>query len=404
VKPGLAAALAALAAAAFPVAALAAAARQDEKPKVPLDDVNPRATTTPLKIELAPFWCATCLKKKSDVPGLLQQPRAPITLVHKSPELLVRQLEIQDDEWRLIETPHFKLFTTLEGSTVKFTDSVFARFDLERLKTITPGISFGPEGVKLDAHERAHMYHVRLERQYAHFSALTNNAQPNLGMLAPYETFLFADYPDHHAFCDRYIGGRQDKGGVQWHVQEKPNFMLFTTAESTVADQVAKGDGALANHVFHNVAHCLIDGYNNYFRETPAWIEEGLGHYYERRENIRWNNFCWAEGKSPTEFVKPDWETTIFSIVRRGKDPPFAAWCEKLQPGEMTGIENGLSWGLVRWLIETEPVRFTRMIEPMDDLKLNMRSADMIQEAFGCSPSVLYQRWRDYVLKEWAGR
>ena len=44
------------------------------------------------------------------------------------------------------------------------------------------------------------------------------------------------------------------------------------------------------------------------------------------------------------------------------------------------------------------------MIEPMDDLKLNLDSNGMIQGAFGCSPSVLYQRWRDYVLENYGGR
>ena len=139
-------------------------------------------------------------------------------------------------------------------------------------------------------------------------------------------------------------------------------------------------------------------------RESPAWIEEGFGHYYERRENIRWNNFCWAEGKPPTDFTKPDWEAIIFTLVRRDKDVPFSQWCEKLQPGEMSGVENGLSWSIVKWLIETEPLRFTKVLELMHDQKLNLRSADMIQEAFGCSPSVLYQRWREYVLKEYAGK
>lgn len=377
---------------------------QDDKPKVPLDDVNPRSPTTPLKIQLTPFWCPICIKDRSEVEGLVKDPQKSVDLIHKPAALVAKQVEIADGAWTVIETPHFKIFSTLAGATAKYSDSAFARFDLERLKTITPKISFGPEGAKLDAHQRLHLYHVRLERLYAHFAALTNDQLPNLGMPQPYEIYLFADYSQHHTFCDRYIGGRQDKGGVQWHIREPPNFILFSCAESIVAAQTAKGDGPLANHLFHNVAHCLIDGYNNYFRETPAWLEEGLGHYYERRENIRWNNFCWAEGKAPTDFIKPDWETTIFSIVRRDKDTPFTQWCEKLQPGELSGIENGLSWGVVRWMVESDPIRFTKMIEPMDDLKRNMTSAEMIQEAYGVTPSVLYQRWREYVLEEWSGR
>jgi len=372
---------------------------QDDKPRVPLDDVHPRAPSTPLKIDLGPWWCPVCARD-----GTIKNEPRPVGMMHKSAEEVAKQVGLPDGTWVAIETPHFKILSTLGGTTARYSDSVFARFDLERLKTITPKFSFGPEGAKLDAHQRLHLYHVRLERQYAHFSALTGNTQPNLGMSLPYEVYLFADYSHHHSFCDRYIGGRADKNGVQWHVRDPPNFILFSTAESIVNDQVGRGDGPLANHVFHNVAHCLIDGYNNYYRETPAWIEEGLGHYYERRENPRFNNFCWAEGKTPTQFVKPDWETTIFSIVRRGRDSPFPQWCEKLQPGELTDVENGFSWGVVKWLVETEPLRFTKMIEPMDDQKRNLSAAELIQEGFGVSPSVLYQRWREYVLASWSGR
>ncbi len=385
-----------LAAGAF---AVSLARAQEEHAKGGVDDVNPRAPTTPLKIELAPYYCTQCVKEK-----LIPEEQRTINLYRAPVANLVARLEIDEKEWMAVQTPHFVIFSTLQDTNVKYSDSVFARFDLERLKPLKMKVQFGPEGAKVDAHARLHLYQVRLERLYAHFSALTNNTKPNLGMPTPYEIYLFRDYTQHHAFVDTYFGRGQDKGGLQHHDREMPNFILFTTAESVISERFGKGDGSLANHVMHNGAHVLIDGYNNYYRETPAWLEEGLGHYYERRENIRINNFCCSEGKPPTEFIKPDWETTIFSIVRRDKDPPLVQWCEKKQPGEMTGIENGLSWGIVRWMVETEPIRFTKMLEPMDDLKLNLSSAQLVDQAFGVSVSVLYQRWRDYVLQEWAGR
>ena len=77
----------------------------------------------------------------------------------------------------------------------------------------------------------------------------------------------------------------------------------------------------------------------------------------------------------PSDFTKPDWETTVFALVRREKDAPFAQWCEKLQPGELSGIENGLSWSLVKWMIDTEPVRFAKMLHSMHDLSTNLTGA-----------------------------
>lgn len=400
----------------------------------PIDDMNPRALTTPLQITLEPYWCPICVKEErikdvgvhgaaspppgapaADVPAAgVPAAGAPgdgayttpyeMHLMKRPVAKLAEQLSIKLADIKVMETAHFKIFSMLDDAAVKYADSIYVRADLDRLKKLGFEFSLGPDGARLDAHTRMHMYHVRLERQYAHFTALTGNTKPNLGMALPYEIYLWSDYTPHHEFVDRFIGGRNDKGGVQWHFRDPPNYEIFSCAESIVTAQVAKGDGALANHLFHNVAHLMADGYNNYLRETPAWIEEGLGHYYERRENPRWNTFCWAEGKPPTDFTKPNWESIIFTIVRRGKDTPFNQWCEKLQPGEMTGVENGLSWSIVKWLIETEPVRFTKMLEAMHDQVRNLKPGELIQDAFGCSSGVLYQRWREYVLKEYAGK
>jgi hypothetical protein len=391
-----------------------AAPAQTREEKTIVWDVNPRATTTPLDVKLQPYWCAICAKN-----GLIQGDAPPIELMRKSLDTLIQQVDLKEPPV-VILSPHFKIVSTLRGVSVKMTDGVHTHADLEMLKKILPKVQIGREGAVLDAHERAHLYQVRCEREYAHFAALTGNTEPYLGMPLPYEIYLFSEYSQHHAFCDRYIGGRHDKKTVQWHMQKekglpfgaKPgdrevelqNFILMSVPESQISQDMGKGDGVLANNVFHNLAHLLVDGLDDYYRETPAWLEEGLGHYYERRENGRWNTFCWAEGKPPTEFMKPDWESTVFSIVRRDRDQPFASWCEKLQPGELTGVEHGLCWSLVRWLIETEPVRFAKLLGTIHDTKLNYSSAQEIDAGFGCSPSVLYQRWREYVVKAYAGK
>jgi hypothetical protein len=315
---------------------------------------------------------------------------------------LVKAIGLQAGSWVVIEMPHFKLLSTLRESKVKLKDSPFARADLERLKTIFPKLAIARDGCLLDPHQRAHLYQIRLERLYAHFSALTDNRKPWLGMEAPYEVYLFDDYADHHALVDKFTGRANDKAGIQHHDREKPNFMLFTIAESQVVRDKGKGESIFANTVFHNVAHNLADGHGNYFRETWGWLEEGLGHYYERRENPRFNTFCWSEGRPPSEYEKEDWESVIYGLVRRGRDDPLGQWCEKLQPGQLTSDQNGTSWSIVKWLVETEPVRFTKLLQKLDDYESKPSCEQSIEFAFGRSPTVLHQRWREYVLKEYA--
>jgi len=358
-------------------------------------EMNPRSPETPLKIVFRPYFCPLCLKE-----GRIEGPAKKIVIMRMDPEALAKALDL-DPGWIVIATPHFRILSTLRGSKVKFKDSAFARADLERLKTIFPKLTIGREGAYVNAHQRAHLYHIRAERIYAHFAALTDNHQKYLGMHAPYHLMLFDDYADHHKFNDLFIGRANDKAGLQYHIRAEPNFMVFTTAESQVARDKGKGDAIFNNHVIHNLAHNLVDGHGNYYRETWGWLEEGIGHYYERRESPRFNTFCWSEGHPPQTFLKPDWKSVIYSIVRRGKDPPLGQWCEKLQPGGLTGVENGLSWSIVKWLVETDPVRFTKMLRKLDDYKNKPSCAQCIQYAFGVSPTVLHQRWRQYVLKNY---
>ena len=88
--------------------------------------------------------------------------------------------------------------------------------------------------------------------------------------------------------------------------------------------------------------------------------------------------------------------------MRRGRDDPLSQWCEKLQPGQLSGTQNGMSWSIVKWMIETEPIRFTKMLDKLNDFEAKATCEQSIEHAFGVSTTVLHQRWREYVLKEYA--
>lgn len=362
-------------------------------PKAQPDVQHPRSAGTPLTVVFTPFWCNQCTPETTG----FEEPKGEVTLLRAEPEKLAEQIGL-DAGWVLIQTKNFRILSTLRKAKVKKKDSRFARYDLVRLQTIFPKLKIGRDGATLNAHQRAHIYQIRVERIYTHYSALIDNKTPFLGMLARYELFLFDEYTEHHQIADQFIGRANDKAGVQDHRRDKPNFMIFTTAESLVSKNDGKGDRFFGNHVAHNVTHLLADGTHNYYRETWAWLEEGLAHYYERMENPKYNTFCWTEGKKPDDLLKSDWQAVIYNQVRRGKDTSLSEWCEKLQPGELTAVEQGISWSILTWLIETEPVRLAKLMTQTDDTKAKPTATESIQFAFGVSPSVLHARWREWVL------
>jgi len=363
-----------------------------------VDEVHPRDPEAPLDIRFGPWFCPECVKEERIEPQDVQ-----LQMMRRNLEDLLKEIEM-DEKWFAIKTPHFRILSSLRKTRISFHDSTFVHADLNRLKTIFPELAIRrpPHKTSLTAHQRAHLYHIRAERVYHHFAALTENNEPNLGMKAPYELLMFDNYASYHRLTDRILGNVADRAGLQHHSRESPNFMAFATAEILVDRNSKKADKAFNNHVLHNVAHNLVDGHGNYFRETWAWLEEGIGHYYERREAPVPNTFCRAEGKAPQDLRKPDWEFTLYQLVRAGKDTPLNAWCKKLQPAELRSYETGMSWGIVKWLIETEPVRFTMMLRKLEDYKGKPDSAACIQHAFGVSPSVLHQRWREHVLAHYS--
>jgi len=361
--------------------------------KLKPDMEHPLSPGTPLTFAFTPFWCNRCVE---GTPGL-EAPQKPVTLMRMEPAKLAASLEL-DDNWIVIQSPNLRILSTLRKSKIKKKGGAFVVHDLMRLQSIFPKFKIGREGANLTAHQRAHLYQIRLERLYAHFATLMNNQKANLGMLAPFEFYLFDDYAEHHLLADKYIGRTNDKAGLQDHRREQPNFMIFTTAESQVSENDGKGDRFLANHVMHNAAHLYADGSDNYFRETWAWLEEGLAHYYERKESPKHNTFCWTEGKKPDDLLKTNWQATVYNFVRLKKDTPLSEWCEKLQPGELTAIEHALCWSIVTWMIETEPARLAKLMSRIDDTKAKLTATQAIEFAFGVSPSVLHQRWRQWVL------
>jgi hypothetical protein len=372
---------------------LAAALALDE----PVDEVNPRSPDKPLEIVFRPFSCAECVEEKR-LPAD-SAPSEEIRILRQPASTVAKSIGLDfEKEVFVVASPNFTIFSALEKTKVKPADSRFLAADLGRLKEIFPALAIDAPTVVLSAHQRAHLYQIRAERVFAHFAALTACAKKHVGTGAPYEVYLFEDYATHHKLVDVYMGISQDKMGVTHHVREKPNFLAISAYEAITPE----GDWAFANLVIHSIAHNLVDGYNNYSKETWAWFEEGLAHYYERRETPNHNTFCWTEGRAPTMFEKPSWHSTILNMVRREKDRNLAEWCEKSQPGELSAEEQGLSWSIVKWLVETEPVRVTRMLDKLEEDYLKTVSAsECVEHGFGVSPSVLHERWREHVLKDY---
>jgi hypothetical protein len=361
----------------------------------PVAERHPRLPDQPLQVRVGPYHCPTCVKK-----GLQEAPEegASIRLLRNTPEEFAHKVKLRSG-WFAIETPNFKIFSSLKSARIKHSDSRFAAADLQRLREVFPTLKPGSTATHLTGHQRAHLYHVRLERLYAHFSALTGNKKRWLGMHGRFEIFLFEKEKPFRAFLKQALKrGNQTQDTVMYHEPSEPNFQVF----GAFAKHFRGGDRQLNSVVFHSAAQLLVNGHRNYYSDVWAWLEEGIAHYYARRECDRQNHFCLRGGHPPPELVRGNWRKKIHYSVYHKEDASLGHWCEKLQPHEFAPMEHALSWAIIDWLMRTDPVRLSKLLDrsSVRDAKRGTAS-EAIEDVFGVTPHVLHDRWRSFVLKEY---
>ena len=77
------------------------------------DEVHPRSPETPLEIKFTPWYCTKCVQEGRCEPSNKKH------IMWKMPlEELVKYLELHK-KWIFIETPHFKIVSTIERAKVK---------------------------------------------------------------------------------------------------------------------------------------------------------------------------------------------------------------------------------------------------------------------------------------------
>lgn len=139
--------------------------------------------------------------------------------------------------------------------------------------------------------------------------------------------------------------------------------------------------------LFHEVAHqaAFNCGIHSRFGETPRWLTEGLGTYFEAKGV--WN---WQTHRKRSDRINQSYMQSFDKhILRPGK----TEWIAELISGNRLFAKNseqayGTAWALTFYLMETNPVGFTAFmkqlngLEPFEKYPMSRRLNDF-QTAFG---------------------
>ena len=143
-------------------------------------------------------------------------------------------------------------------------------------------------------------------------------------------------------------------------------------------------------------------------RRLPVWLREGVGHWFERDNDPRFNTFDSSEGGQADMFNKVDWEPEVVKLIAKGDAPTMAQLVNLRNFAEMEKDHHLATWSIVDFLMRAHPTFLPTLIDRVKGL-VNATGADdgtelpnvqreAFKELLGWSYGQLDTAWHEFVL------
>lgn len=334
-----------------------------------------------------------------------------------------------------VETPHFRIGTTLEDWAVPFEPDVKAkvRAELEKLKE--RGLEkVNPKTRRLDRWLRLHLFAQRLEEHYAEMQSwlgvtdadFPKDAEarakmtgkymgegPFLGQRSKYLFLLFAEDGTYDDYL-RSFTGRRTAGGQQWNFKDVDALLYACAADSPAEGGRLKDDTAMHGHVLHAATHNLINGYLHYNYDLPVWMREGPAHWFERRVSPRFNSFTRSEGAAMIDNRQWRWKLETRKLLDTDDYAPLSEVYTWRDFGQMDFPDHVMTWSRWDYLMSLGKEKFATffhkaksLVDPLTgqmDGDVVEGTRDAMREAYNLTPLTLDERWKAWVLETYPTR
>ncbi|MEZ5988582.1 MAG: hypothetical protein R3F30_05575 [Planctomycetota bacterium] len=324
-----------------------------------------------------------------------------------------------------VETAHFRLGSSLERWPIPVDRETRTklRAELEELAEKLPRIN---ERTRvLDPWLRVHLFAHRLEKLYADWQkrlGVTDASFPDkpnssvdgkymgegrfLGQKEKYAVLLLQKESDYTRYLRTYIGMAQTF--AKRHNFKMTDMLFFGTAAELYEGSL-RHDTSMHCHVYFNVVQQLINGYRHYNFDFPVWFKEGVGHFYGRGVDEKYNNFDQNESTSADVRKTWNWKPKVRALVVAGSDK-VTPWAEMFQwrdYGQITFTDHMVLWSRVEYLIGLGDDKFAKFLFAVKDAADPNRPggrADVLdvqreafRDAWGGNVVVLEEKWKEYV-------
>lgn len=322
-----------------------------------------------------------------------------------------------------VETAHFKLGSSLRGHPLPKDKDDRQRVldELKRLRLRIPGVPVQPR--TLDPWLRLHLFAQRLEEQYEEFAqrlqvketdfpkpgaaATPQNLAPGpyLGLHTKQVVLLTDKASAFGRYQDRYLGKAEDSPR-RWNFTDRT---LFFGTAAEYAEGTLRNDDAMHAHVAFNMAHNLLDAFAGYFYDLPAWFEEGLAHWYNRRIDPRWNYYSAARDSEVLQRTEWDWAPKVRARAGVGAFRPATELLTLPGPEALDFADHMCTWSRVDFLLGLGDEKLARFVRSMKVLRpepgklvepaqVQARQLIALRDAYGFDPPGFDEAWRKWVL------
>jgi hypothetical protein len=392
------------------------------------------------------FLAAGCLPLTAQVPA--QAPSAADPYSEGDPVLLAKagiealapfpwaddhdtrdiQQELGVTGLRWAETRHFKIGIDLKDRPLPVNQA--ERQDLlaeiGRLAQQLPKLKQRPKVV--DSWLLVHLYAARLEALYADFAARTGwkveapptpaggsdgrgwserggvGSGPYLGQHGKFCLLIVEQRSELARYLQRFAGRKTDEPAA--HYFKGSTSIVYVTTPDTRWDALRTERGLYCN-VVYGMAHHFAAGFHGFAFETPAWVGEGVGHWYRRRVDENYDSFASVE-QSQVDLVQgTDWRRKTRARVE-GDNWARAADLLVWRASDTAPFDRHvMMWSRVDYLLSLGDERFARFLTELKNLPTTGVPYDEVcrqqvlalQKAYDMDPAAFDARWCQWVRK-----
>lgn len=348
-----------------------------------------------------------------------------------------------------IETEHFRIGSALESWRVPIKEKKSYLQELTQFSKLFPDIN--PQTKKLDPWMRLHLMAWRVENLYEEMMTMFGWDEDPFAKLPKESTFIDAaqgdwteilkkEWLEHQGRQDglpqwlglgRYFGmpmkyeililedekpfsilkkeyiGVLDPLPQRWHNSWRPQGVNPVSRSlwygiSTKVDKITH-DQHVHNALLHNTAINILDGYMLYLLEAPMWLRVGIGHYYSKRNDLRFNFYDLDEGAIEFSEDAEKWYPLVRKMVSRGDSKGFAKLGQSRNFGDLNFDDHLEAWSKVCFLYSSQPSAFgkwVRLLKTNQNRTNNLTAQrEALKEAFNWTFSQADTAWETWVME-----